>query len=219
MTTAREIVRRALLRLHVIDVLHPVSAEEAATGLAYLNDMMAQWPANGVDTLSPSFALDDTFVFFVPPRLLDSHTMESLTYAGTWNAATNTPTLANGSGIEGTVYRVGTQGTTALDGIASWSANEFVVLGRTASDTNSPTLTWQKGLSSARHHFGVIAMLAMSLSDDFGKAPSQQLADDANDAWRTLLSDFQKVPYATFDPGLTRLPSRRWPYSVPSSST
>jgi hypothetical protein len=219
MTTPRDIVRRALLRLRVIDALHPISAEEAVDGLAYLNDMMAQWPANGVDTLSPTFALDDTFVFFVPPRLIDSHTMESLTYAGTWNASTNTPTLAAGSGTEGTVYRVSVAGTTSLDGIASWSVDDFIVLGRTASDTNSPTLTWQKGLSSARHTSGVIALLAQRLAEDFGKDVTKQLADDCEDAWRTLLSDFQKVPYATFDPGLTRLPSRRWPYSVPSSTT
>jgi hypothetical protein len=169
MTTPRDIVRRALLRLRVIDALHPISAEEAVDGLAYLNDMMAQWPANGVDTLSPTFALDDTFVFFVPPRLIDSHTMESLTYAGTWNASTNTPTLAAGSGTEGTVYRVSVAGTTSLDGIASWSVDDFIVLGRTASDTNSPTLTWQKGLSSARHTSGVIALLAQRLAEDFGK--------------------------------------------------
>ena len=219
MTTARELVTRVMRRLAVIDALHTPSSEEAVSCLAVLNDMMQQWPANGVNTLSPVFALSDEVVFFVPPRLIDSHTMESLTYAGTWDASANSPSLASGTGTEGTVYKVSTAGTTTLDGISSWAVNDFLVLGRTQSDTNATTLTWQKGLSSERHRAGVIALVAERYAEEFGMAVPKKLADDADDAWRTLLSDFQKTPYATFDPGLTRLPSRRWPYSVPRSST
>ena len=44
---------------------------------------------------------------------------------GTWNASTNTPTLASGTGTKGYAYIVSTAGTTTLDGISSWNASDW----------------------------------------------------------------------------------------------
>lgn len=45
---------------------------------------------------------------------------------GNWNATTNTPTLASGTGTIGQAYRVSVAGSTTLDGISSWLVDDFV---------------------------------------------------------------------------------------------
>ena len=50
-----------------------------------------------------------------------------LVFQGTWNAATNTPTLANGSGTTGHFYIVSVDGTTNLDGITDWKVGDWAV--------------------------------------------------------------------------------------------
>lgn len=219
MATVQEIITRTLRRLGVIDALHTPSAEDAAASLDVLNEMLASWPANGVNILPQTLALADTFVFFVPPERLAYNTMDVLTYGGDWDASSNSPSLADGTGTEGTVYKVSVAGSTDLDDTASWSLDDYLVLGRTFSATASTTLTWQKGLSSSRHTGGVISMLAERLAPEYGTAVHAKIAEDADTAWRKLLSDFIKTPIGVFDPAITRLPSRRWPYSVPSSES
>lgn len=54
------------------------------------------------------------------------------TAKGTWNASTNTPALSNGSGAQGDAYVVSVAGTTALDGISSWSVGDVALRGATA---------------------------------------------------------------------------------------
>ena len=51
------------------------------------------------------------------------------TYLGTWDAATNTPTLvaATHAGTEGDFYYVSADGTTALDGVSSWKRGDKIV--------------------------------------------------------------------------------------------
>ncbi|OGT01869.1 MAG: hypothetical protein A2143_02295 [Gallionellales bacterium RBG_16_57_15] len=66
----------------------------------------------------------------------------AMSYQGTWNASTNTPTLASGTGIKGYYYVVSVDGTTTLDGISSWSVGDAAAFNGT---------TWNKiegGLSA-----------------------------------------------------------------------
>jgi hypothetical protein len=58
-----------------------------------------------------------------------------LDYQGTWNAATNTPTLASGVGTNGYYYVVSVDGTTTLDGISDWKAGDWLLFNGTV---------WQK---------------------------------------------------------------------------
>lgn len=44
---------------------------------------------------------------------------------GVWNASTNTPALASGTGTPGGYYVVSTAGTTSLDGTASWGVKDW----------------------------------------------------------------------------------------------
>jgi hypothetical protein len=50
----------------------------------------------------------------------------ALNYKGTWNASTNTPTLASGVGAKGDYYQVSVAGSTALDGISNWGVGDVV---------------------------------------------------------------------------------------------
>jgi hypothetical protein len=49
----------------------------------------------------------------------------ALNYKGTWNASTNTPTLASGVGTKGDYYVVSVAGSTTLDGISNWGVGDL----------------------------------------------------------------------------------------------
>jgi hypothetical protein len=58
-----------------------------------------------------------------------------LSYQGTWNASTNTPTLTSSVGTTNYYYVVGTSGSTNLNGITDWVAGDWVIFNGTV---------WQK---------------------------------------------------------------------------
>jgi len=49
----------------------------------------------------------------------------ALNFKGTWNASTNTPTLASGVGTKGDYFVVGVAGATTLDGISTWGVGDW----------------------------------------------------------------------------------------------
>jgi hypothetical protein len=59
----------------------------------------------------------------------------ALNYKGTWNASTNTPALASGTGTKGDYYQVSVAGSTALDGISNWGVGDVAAFNGT---------TWQR---------------------------------------------------------------------------
>jgi hypothetical protein len=58
-----------------------------------------------------------------------------LIYKGTWNASTNTPSLASGTGTNGWYYVVSVAGSTNLNGITDWQVGDWAIYNGTA---------WQK---------------------------------------------------------------------------
>jgi len=50
-----------------------------------------------------------------------------LSYLGTWNANTNTPTLVSGVGTNGGYYVVSVAGSTNLDGITDWQIGDWAI--------------------------------------------------------------------------------------------
>lgn len=50
----------------------------------------------------------------------------ALNYKGTWNASTNSPSLASGVGTKGDYYVVSVAGATSLDGISNWGVGDLV---------------------------------------------------------------------------------------------
>jgi hypothetical protein len=83
--------------------------------------------ANGVATLDGSGT--------VPISQLPSAVLGALSYQGTWNANTNTPTLTSSVGTKGYYYVVSVAGTTNLNGITDWQIGDWAVYNGTA---------WQK---------------------------------------------------------------------------
>jgi hypothetical protein len=59
----------------------------------------------------------------------------ALNYKGTWNASTNTPTLASGVGTKGDYYQVSVAGSTNLNGISNWGVGDVVAFNG---------VTWQR---------------------------------------------------------------------------
>lgn len=53
--------------------------------------------------------------------------ISSVTIIGTWNASTNTPTLASGTGTTGDTYFVSVAGTTTLDGESTWDIGDMLI--------------------------------------------------------------------------------------------
>ena len=54
-----------------------------------------------------------------------ANALGALNYQGTWNASTNTPTLASGVGTQGDYYVVSVAGSTNLDGITNWGVGDW----------------------------------------------------------------------------------------------
>lgn len=50
-----------------------------------------------------------------------------LSYQGTWNASTNTPSLASSTGTNGYYYIVSTAGSTNLNGITDWQVGDWLL--------------------------------------------------------------------------------------------
>jgi hypothetical protein len=50
----------------------------------------------------------------------------ALNYKGTWNASTNSPTLASGVGTKGDYYVVSVAGNTTIDGTSAWGVGDWI---------------------------------------------------------------------------------------------
>ena len=64
-----------------------------------------------------------------------------LTYEGTWNASTNTPTLTSSQGVSGHFYIVSVAGNTNLDGNNDWHVGDWAVF---FDAGGGGTAAWQK---------------------------------------------------------------------------
>ena len=113
------------------------------TGTTGILDSVPLGGANGVATLDSSGK--------VPVSQLPSSVV---TYLGTWNAATNTPTLANGTGDAGDMYLCNVAGTVNFGaGPISFSVGDWVLYG---------SGTWQK--SNGQN--GTVTSVAVTESGD-----------------------------------------------------
>jgi predicted heme/steroid binding protein len=87
--------------------------------------------------------------------------MGGLQYQGTWNAATNTPTITSGVGVDGHFYIVSVAGTTTIDGITDWQVGDWIVFHDTA---------WQKvdntdSVTSVNGFTGAVTLTTSNISE------------------------------------------------------
>ena len=116
--------------------------------------------ANGVATLDGSGT--------VPISQLPAAVLGALSYQGTWNANTNTPTLVSSSGTKGYYYVVSVAGSTNLNGITDWQVGDWAVFNGTA---------WQKidntdAVTSVNGYTGTVVLTNTDISG-FGTMSTQ----------------------------------------------
>jgi len=99
--------------------------------------------ANGVATLDAGGK--------VPVSELPAAVLGALSYQGTWNASTNTPTLTSSTGTKGYYYVVSVAGNTNLDGITDWLVGDWAVYNGTIWQKvdNTETVTSVNGQTGA----------------------------------------------------------------------
>lgn len=68
----------------------------------------------------------------VPLSQIPASIQGGLNYQGTWNASTNTPTLASSTGTKGHYYAVSVAGSTSLNGITDWNIGDLAVYNGTS---------------------------------------------------------------------------------------
>lgn len=77
--------------------------------------------------------------------------LTGVTYQGTWNATTNTPTLASNVGVTGYYYVVSVSGTTAINGINDWQVGDWIIFNGSVwqKSDNSESVTSVAGKQGA----------------------------------------------------------------------
>jgi len=90
----------------------------------------------------------------------------ALNYKGTWDAATNNPTLTSSVGVKGDYYVVSVAGNTNLDGTTLWGVGDWAVFngsvwqkvdGGSTADLTSLTVTSLTGYMYANNNSPVTA--------------------------------------------------------------
>lgn len=84
----------------------------------------------------------------------------AVTYKGTWDAATNSPALASGTGTQGDYYVINVAGSTDLDGITDWQIGDWAIFNGTV---------WQKvdntdSVSSVNGQVGTVVLTAANVN-------------------------------------------------------
>jgi hypothetical protein len=87
----------------------------------------------------------------VPISQIPDSVIGALSYQGTWNASTNTPTLASSVGTKGYYYVVSVAGSTNLNGITDWLVGDWAVYSGTAWQKidNTDSVTSVNGFTGA----------------------------------------------------------------------
>ena len=82
-------------------------------------------------------------------------------YQGTWNAATNTPTLTSSVGIQGHYYVVSVPGSTNLNGITDWKLGDWAIYNGTAWDKIDNT----DAVISVNGEVGAVVLTTTNISE------------------------------------------------------
>jgi len=130
--------------------------------------------ANGVATLDANSKLTASQI----PDSIGG----GLSYLGTWDANANSPSLSDGSSsTAGEYYKIGTAGSTSIDGISSWGVGDWIISNGTTWEKIDQTET----VSSVNGQTGAVTLTKTDLSlgnvsDDAQLTVANNLSDLAN---------------------------------------
>jgi hypothetical protein len=104
-----------------------VSVTGAVSATTFLGDLNGTINTVTTAFTKPNATNDTTVATTAFVQNLIGTIPAGLVFQGTWNAATNTPTLTSGSGTTGHFYIVSTSGSTNLDGVTDWVTGDWAV--------------------------------------------------------------------------------------------
>jgi hypothetical protein len=84
-----------------------------------------------------------------------------LSYQGTWNASTNTPTLTSSTGTNGYYYVVATAGSTNLDGITDWQIGDWLLF----NGSNWQKIDQSNLVTSVNGQTGAVSLTTTNISE------------------------------------------------------
>ena len=144
-----------------------VNAQGQLTALADTNIAITNTQVSGLGTASTKDAgaalgvatLDSSGK--VPVSELPAAVLGALSYQGTWDASTNTPTLTSSVGTKGYYYVVSVAGSTNLNGITDWLVGDWAVYNGTA---------WQKvdntdAVTSVNGFTGAVSLTTTNIAE------------------------------------------------------
>jgi hypothetical protein len=159
------------------NVVYAGPAAGAAAPTAFRALVNADLPASGVsaNTYGSSTAIP---VLTVNAKgVITSATTASFTgglsYQGSWNASTNTPTLTSSVGVNGYYYIVSVAGSTNLNGITDWQVGDWAIYNGTV---------WQKIdqtnlVSSVNGQTGVVVLTQTDIAGTASLTTTQTLTN------------------------------------------
>jgi len=146
------------------NVVYAGPAAGAAAPTAFRALVNADLPASGVsaNTYGSSTAIPVVTVNSkgVITNVTTASFTGGLSYQGSWNASTNTPTLVSSVGVNGYYYVVSVAGSTNLNGITDWQVGDWAIFNGTV---------WQKIdqtnlVSSVNGQTGVVSIAYADLA-------------------------------------------------------
>jgi hypothetical protein len=144
-----------------------VNAQGQLTALADTNIAITNTQVSGLGTASTKDAGAALGVATldaggkVPVSELPAAVLGALSYQGTWDASTNTPTLTSSVGTKGYYYVVSVAGSTNLNGITDWLVGDWAVYNGTA---------WQKvdntdAVTSVNGFTGAVSLTTTNIAE------------------------------------------------------
>ena len=84
-----------------------------------------------------------------------------VTYQGTWNANTNSPTITSSTGTKGYYYVVNVAGSTSIDGITDWKVGDWIIFNGSTWDKVDNT----DAVSSVNGFTGAVSLTTANISE------------------------------------------------------
>ena len=119
------------------NALTPATAAGLTANTALTNALVTSLGASTMTATYTGTTIPDNSTIIAALQALET-AVESVPanvqYLGAWNANTNTPTLVNGTGTIGDMYRVSVAGTTNIDGETDWQPGDQIIFNGTTWD-------------------------------------------------------------------------------------
>jgi hypothetical protein len=139
-----------------------------------------------------------------------------LTYQGTWDANSNTPTIVSSVGVNGHFYVVNVAGTTNVDGTSTWNVGDWIIFNGTIWNKLANT----DAVTSVNSYIGAVSLVTGDIMEGAGLIagrPSQLYFTDsrARAAISLTTSGYSGVATYNSTTGVLNIPN----YAAPTATS